>query len=69
MSLIGQSRTPVKPLTDSQILDTNAAGDAFAGGFVGPLVAGKNLDKSILAGHALASACVQQVSSRTVDKY
>ena len=60
---------PVKPLTDSQIVDTNAAGDAFAGGFLGALVAGKNLDESILAGHALASACVQQVSSRTVDKY
>ena len=60
---------PVKPLTDSQIVDTNGAGDAFAGGFLGALVAGKNLDESILAGHALASACVQQVSSRTVDKY
>ena len=60
---------PVEPLTDSQIVDTNAAGDAFAGGFVGALVTGKNLDESILAGHALASACVQQVSSRTVDKY
>jgi adenosine kinase len=53
----------VKPLSDSQIVDTNGAGDAFAG-----LVAGKNLDESILAGHALASACVQEVSSRTVDK-
>jgi len=52
---------PVKPLTDSQIVDTNGAGDAFAGGFVGALVAGKNLDESILAGHALAGACVQQV--------
>jgi len=52
---------PVKPLTDSQIVDTNGAGDAFAGGFLGALVAGKNLDESILAGHALASACVQQI--------
>ena len=60
---------PVTPLTDSQIVDTNGAGDAFAGGFVGALVAGKNLDDSILAGHALARACVQQVSSRMVDKY
>jgi adenosine kinase len=58
----------VKPLSDSQIVDTNGAGDAFAGGFLAGLVAGKNLDESILAGHALASACVQEVSSRTVDK-
>ena len=54
---------PVNPLSDDQIVDTNGAGDAFAGGFVGALVAGKNLDDSILAGHALACACVQQVSS------
>ena len=54
---------PVNPLRDDQIVDTNGAGDAFAGGFVGALVSGKNLDDSILAGHALACACVQQVSS------
>ena len=60
---------PVDPLADNQIVDTNGAGDAFAGGFVGALVAGKDLDASILAGHALARACVQQVRSRTVDKY
>ena len=57
---------PVHPLTDAQIVDTNGAGDAFAGGFLGALVTGKNLDDSVLAGHALARACVQQVSSRMV---
>ena len=55
---------PINPLRDDQIVDTNGAGDAFAGGFVGALVSGKNLGDSILAGHALACACVQQVSSR-----
>ena len=55
---------PVNPLRDDQIVDTNGAGDAFAGGFVGALVAGKNLGESILAGHALACACVQQVSAK-----
>jgi adenosine kinase len=60
---------PVNQLRDDQIVDTNGAGDAFAGGFVGALVAGKTIDESILAGHALARAGVQQVSSRTVDKY
>ena len=54
---------PVDILADSQIVDTNGAGDAFAGGFLGALVAGKSLDESILAGHALARACVQQVST------
>ena len=52
---------PVNPLADAQIADTNGAGDAFAGGFVGALVSGKNIDESIVAGHALAHACVQQV--------
>ena len=52
---------PVDPLGDDRIVDTNGAGDAFAGGFVGALVAGKNLDESVLAGHALARVCVQQV--------
>ena len=59
----------VSPLRDDQIVDTNGVGDAFAGGFVGALVAGKDQEKSILAGHALAGASIQQVSSRTVDKY
>ena len=61
-----QKTFPVDPLSDDQIVDTNGAGDAFAGGFVGALVAGKSLDDSVLAGHALARACVQQVSSRMV---
>jgi len=57
---------PVDPLADAQIVDTNGAGDAFAGGFLGALVAGKDLDDCILVGHALARACVQQVRSRMV---
>jgi len=52
---------PVQSLVDSEIVDTNGAGDAFAGGFLGAFVSGKNLDDSVLAGHALARACVQQV--------
>jgi adenosine kinase len=52
---------PVTALTDDQIVDTNGAGDAFAGGFVGALVAGKSLDESVEAGHKLGSMCVQLV--------
>jgi len=52
---------PVNALEDDQIVDTNGAGDAFAGGFLGAIVAGKDLEASVLAGHALARACVQQV--------
>jgi adenosine kinase len=52
---------PVEKLEASQIVDTNGAGDAFAGGFVGAYVLGKSLDECVLAGHKLAAICVQQV--------
>ncbi|TFK65448.1 Ribokinase-like protein [Pluteus cervinus] len=51
---------PVHALTD-EIVDTNGAGDAFAGGFLGAWVAGKTLDESIDAGHKLGAMCVQLV--------
>jgi len=56
-----QREYPVKKLDSSQIVDTNGAGDAFAGGFIGAYVLGKDIDACVLAGHALASMCVQQV--------
>jgi adenosine kinase len=51
----------VNALAESSIVDTNGAGDAFAGGFLGALVAGKTLDESVLAGHALAREGIQQI--------
>lgn len=53
----------VHPLTEAQIVDTNGAGDAFAGGFLGAWVAGKNVDECVEAGHKLGGMCVQQVYS------
>lgn len=44
------------------IVDTNGAGDAFAGGFLGGFVAGKSIDECVEAGHKLGAMCVQQVS-------
>lgn len=51
----------VHPLADAQIVDTNGAGDAFAGGFLGAYVLGKSLEECVEAGHKLGSMCVQQV--------
>ncbi|KZT64066.1 Ribokinase-like protein [Daedalea quercina L-15889] len=51
----------VIPLKDEEIVDTNGAGDAFAGGFLGAYILGKSLDECIEAGHKLGSMCVQQV--------
>ncbi|KAI0321264.1 Ribokinase-like protein [Amylostereum chailletii] len=52
---------PVDALTDEQIVDTNGAGDAFAGGYLGALVAGKSVDECVLAGHKMGAMCVQLV--------
>ena len=54
---------PVTRLEDGQIVDTNGAGDAFAGGFLGALVSGKTVDEAVLAGHKLGGMCVQLVST------
>lgn len=52
---------PVHALKDEDIVDTNAAGDAFAGGFLAAYVAGKNLDVCVETGHKLGAMCVTQV--------
>lgn len=51
----------VHALPDDKIVDTNGAGDAFAGGFLGALVAGKSLDDCVETGHKMGAMCVQQV--------
>ena len=51
----------VSPLKNEEIVDTNGAGDAFAGGFIGALAAGKSLDEAVEAGHTLGTMCVTQV--------
>ncbi|KAG8943341.1 adenosine kinase, partial [Tulasnella sp. 408] len=38
---------PVNKLSDEQIVDTNGAGDAFAGGFMGAYVLGKSVDECV----------------------
>ncbi|KAH9987775.1 Ribokinase-like protein [Russula compacta] len=55
---------PVDRLDDRQIVDTNGAGDAFAGGFLGALVSGKSVDEAVLVGHKLGAMCVQLAGSQ-----
>jgi adenosine kinase len=52
---------PVEKLDAECIVDTNGAGDCFAGGFVGALVRGKSLDDAVKVGHKLGTMCVGQV--------
>jgi adenosine kinase len=60
---------PVHALAESDIVDTNGAGDAFAGGFLGAFVAGKSLEESVETGHKLGAMCVQLVSFRLLFDY
>ena len=51
----------VTPVTSELIVDTNGAGDAFAGGFLGAYVSGRCLEESVDVGHKLGAMCVQLV--------
>lgn len=51
----------VSKIADDQIVDTNGAGDAFAGGFCGAITAGKSVAEAVEAGHKMGAMCVGQV--------
>jgi adenosine kinase len=51
----------VNKVEDKDIIDTNGAGDAFAGGVLGALVLGKSIDEAIDVGHQLGVMCIGQV--------
>jgi adenosine kinase len=51
----------VHALKNEDIVDTNGAGDAFAGGFLGAYVSGKSLEECVEAGHKMGAMCVQEV--------
>jgi len=58
--LNGESKQfPVPPLEKEKILDTNGAGDAFAGGFMAYHILGHSLADSIAAGHYAARTILQ----------
>ena len=57
---------PVPKLSDDKIVDTNGAGDMFAGGFLGALALGKDLDECVEIGHKLGQMCVGQIGPKLV---
>lgn len=61
VSAAGVNTYPVAPVDNSKIVDTNGAGDAFAGGFVGGLAQGKSLETAIAMGQWLAALSIQEV--------
>lgn len=48
----------VHALKDDEIVDTNGAGDAFAGGYLAALVSEKSLEECVEAGHKMGAMCV-----------
>ncbi|GAA5837611.1 hypothetical protein JCM5353_003270 [Sporobolomyces roseus] len=50
---------PVEALPKDAIVDTNGAGDAFAGGFLGARALGKSVGESVEVGHKLGRMNVQ----------
>lgn len=57
---------PVPKLSADKIIDTNGAGDMFAGGFLGALALGKDLDECIETGHKLGQMCCGQIGPKLV---
>ncbi|WRT65186.1 uncharacterized protein IL334_002129 [Kwoniella shivajii] len=57
---------PVPKLAGDKIVDTNGAGDMFAGGFLGALAQGKSLNESIEVGHKLGQMCCGQIGPKLV---
>jgi adenosine kinase len=55
---------PVPKLARDKIIDTNGAGDMFAGGFLGALALGKDLDEAIGVGHRLGQMCCGQIGPK-----
>lgn len=53
------SYSPV-PVDESLIIDTNGAGDAFAGGFLSQYMKNESLEKCMKAGHWAASVIIQE---------
>jgi adenosine kinase len=58
----------VVPLPKEQLVDTNGAGDAFVGGFLAGLLAGKDVGACVEAGHWAARFIIQQ-SGCTLTKH
>ena len=58
----------MQKLAESEIIDTNGAGDAFAGGFMGGLVLGKSLDEAIDIGHKMGAMNLKEVSVSSKSK-
>ncbi|KAJ8406734.1 hypothetical protein AAFF_G00296500 [Aldrovandia affinis] len=59
---------PVLDIDQSDIVDTNGAGDAFVGGFLSELVQERPLEQCIAAGHYAANVIIRRVGCTFPEK-
>lgn len=59
---------PVLEIDQSEIVDTNGAGDAFVGGFLSQLVQDKTFEQCIRAGHYAANVIIRQAGCTFPEK-
>jgi adenosine kinase len=59
---------PVIRVPADKLVDTNGAGDAFVGGFLSQLVAGKEIGECVRGGHYAANVIVQRSGCTFPDK-
>lgn len=59
---------PVNALKAEEIVDTNAAGDGFAGGFLGALISGRSVKESVEVGHKMGAMVVGQVRNALLTR-
>ncbi|RNF18154.1 adenosine kinase [Trypanosoma conorhini] len=55
----GVTVVPVEPLAEDKMVDFNAAGDAFVGGFLSGYVLGRDLRRCCILGHYAAGVVIQ----------
>jgi adenosine kinase len=53
------SEYPTAKIPDEEIIDSNGAGDAFAGGFLGQLILGGDIEKCVKVGQWLSGLCLR----------
>lgn len=51
----------VPAVAKAEIVDTNGAGDVFAGGLVAALILGKNIGEAVAIGNKMGGMCIRQV--------
>ena len=52
--------SPIIPITEEDIVDTNGAGDAWVGGFLSQLVLGKTIEQCLQGGHYAANVVIKR---------